>query len=555
VGDKRVAAQGGRFSPCSTAATVPCIRPYMRDFHQPRRSPAIAGEAMAATSHPLATLTAIEVLRGGGNAVDAAIAASALLCVVEPQMTGIGGDCFVLYSPRAGLPKALNGSGRAPAKAQVTWYADRGIKEITSRSPHAVTVPGAVDAWLTLHAAHGTKEWATLLQPAIGIAETGMRLAPRVAFDFAYAHAQFEHDADAAKILKPNGKLPGVGDTLKLSALAATLKRIARAGRKGFYEGLVAQDIVAKLNAVGGLHTLEDFAAHRSEWVTPISTNYRGYDVFECPPNGQGLAALMMLRVFAGYELGEGKLSEADRIHLLAETAKAAYAERDTVFGDPAAVNVPVERLLSEEWARIVRAAIRMDRAGTPASLEFAEHKHTVYLCVVDRDRNCVSFINSLFDEFGTGIMAPQSGVLLHSRGKTFRTVPGHPNAIAPNKRPLHTIIPGMLMKGGRAIMPFGVMGGHYQANGHAHYLSQILDRGLDPQAAAEQPRSFAIDGILQLERGITEDIANDLARRGHKVIRPEKPLGGAQAIWIDHASGTLTGGSDPRKDGMALGY
>jgi gamma-glutamyltranspeptidase / glutathione hydrolase len=555
VGDKRVAAQGGRFSPCSTAATVPCIRPYMRDFHQPRRSPAIAGEAMAATSHPLATLTAIEVLRGGGNAVDAAIAASALLCVVEPQMTGIGGDCFVLYSPRAGLPKALNGSGRAPAKAQVTWYADRGIKEITSRSPHAVTVPGAVDAWLTLHAAHGTKEWATLLQPAIGIAETGMRLAPRVAFDFAYAHAQFEHDADAAKILKPNGKLPGVGDTLKLSALAATLKRIARAGRKGFYEGLVAQDIVAKLNAVGGLHTLEDFAAHRSEWVTPISTNYRGYDVFECPPNGQGLAALMMLRVFAGYELGEGKLSEADRIHLLAETAKAAYAERDTVFGDPAAVNVPVERLLSEEWARIVRAAIRMDRAGTPASLEFAEHKHTVYLCVVDRDRNCVSFINSLFDEFGTGIMAPQSGVLLHSRGKTFRTVPGHPNAIAPNKRPLHTIIPGMLMKGGRAIMPFGVMGGHYQANGHAHYLSQILDRGLDPQAAAEQPRSFAIDGILQLERGITEDIANDLARRGHKVVRPEKPLGGAQAIWIDHASGTLTGGSDPRKDGMALGY
>ena len=527
----------------------------MRDFHQPRRSPVIAGEAMAATSHPLATLTAIEVLRGGGNAVDAAIAASALLCVAEPQMTGLGGDCFVLYSPRAGLPKALNGSGRAPGKAQVSWYVEHGIKEITARSPHAVTVPGAVDAWLTLHAEYATKDWTALLQPAINLAETGMRLAPRVAFDFALEHAQFEHDADAAKVLKPGGKLPGVGDTLKFPALAATLKRVARDGRKGFYEGSVAQDIVAKLKALGGLHTLEDFAAHKSEWVSPISTNYRGHDLFECPPNGQGLAALMMLRVFAGYDLGEGKLSDADRIHLLAETAKAAYAERNAVFGDPAMVKVPVEHLLSEEWARAVRAAIRMDRAGTPTSLEFAEHKHTVYLCIVDRDRNCVSFINSLFDTFGTGIMAPQSGVLLHSRGKTFRTVPGHANAIAPNKRPLHTIIPGMLMKGGRAIMPFGVMGGHYQANGHAHYLSQILDRGLDPQAAAEQPRSFAIDGVLQLERGISEDMANDLARRGHKIVRPEKPLGGAQAIWIDHANGSLTGGSDPRKDGMALGY
>ncbi|MDE2228260.1 MAG: gamma-glutamyltransferase [Alphaproteobacteria bacterium] len=527
----------------------------MRDFHQPRRSPAIAGEAMAATSHPLATLTAIEVLRAGGNAVDAAIAASALLCVVEPQMTGVGGDCFVLYSPQAGAPKALNGSGRAPAEATVSWYAERGFKEIPARSPHAVTVPGAVDAWTVLHAEYGSKDWAELLQPAIRLAETGMRLTPRVAFDFAFAHAQFEHDADATKVLKPDGKLPGVGDTLTFPALAETLQRIAEHGRKGFYEGPVAQDIVRKLTALGGLHTLDDLAAQRTEWCTPISTDYRGHGVFECPPNGQGLAALMMLRVLAGYELGEGKLSDADRIHLLAETAKAAYAERDTVFGDPRLVKVPVERLLSEDWARDVRTGIRMDRAGLSSALEFAEHKHTVYLCIVDRDHNCVSFINSLFDEFGTGIMAPGSGVLLHSRGKIFRTTPGHPNAIAPGKRPLHTIIPGMLMKDGRAVMPFGVMGGHYQANGHAHYLSQILDRGMDPQAAAEEPRSFAIGGVLQLERGVSDAVAAELARRGHTVVRPEKPLGGAQAIRIDHATGTLTGGSDPRKDGMALGY
>ena len=527
----------------------------MRDFQQPRRSPAIAGEAMAATSHPLATLTAIEVLRAGGNAVDAAIAASAVLCVAEPQMTGVGGDCFVLYSPRAGVPKALNGSGRAPAKALASWYAERGFTEIGSRSPHAVTVPGAVDAWVTLHAEHGSKDWAELFAPAIRLAETGVHLAPRVAFDFALDHAQFEHDADAAKVLKPGGKLPGVGDVLKYPALAATLKRIAREGRKGFYEGPVAQDVVRKLTALGGLHTLDDFAAQRAEWATPISTAYRGYDVFECPPNGQGLAALMMLRVFAGYDLGEGKLSDADRIHLLAETAKAAYAERDAVFGDPRQVEVPIERLLSESWARAVRATIRMDRAGTPAALDIAEHKHTIYLCVVDRHRNCISFINSLFDTFGTGIMAPASGVLLHSRGKIFRTAPGHPNAIAPGRRPVHTIIPGMLMRDGRAVMPFGVMGGHYQANGHAHYLSQMLDRGLDPQAAAEEPRSFAIEGTLQLERGISDEIAADLAQRGHNVARPEKPLGGAQAIWIDHASGTLTGASDPRKDGIALGY
>jgi gamma-glutamyltranspeptidase/glutathione hydrolase len=527
----------------------------MRDFHRPSRSPAIAAEAMAATSHPLGTLAAIDVLRAGGNAVDAALAAAAVLCVAEPQMTGIGGDCFVLYSPKAALPKALNGSGRAPDKANVEWFVNSGIKDITPRSPHAVTVPGAVDAWLRLHADYGSKDLAELFLPAINLAEQGVRLTPRVAFDFNLAQATVKADPDAAKVFAPGGTILGLSDNLRLPALAQTLKRIVRDGRKGFYEGEVAADMVAKLNSLGGLHSLEDFAAQTSDYVEPISAHYRGYEVFECPPNGQGVAALLMLRILSGYDLAGATYGEADRIHLHAEAAKAAYRARDNVVGDPAQVTVPVEALLSQDYAAGLRAKIRLDRAADPAIFDEVEHKHTVLLCIVDRDRNAVSFINSLFDEFGTGIMAPKSGVLLHSRGKTFRTLPGHPNAIAPRKRPLHTIIPGMLMQGGRAVMPFGVMGGHYQANGHAHYLSQILDRGLDPQAAAEVPRSFAHDGVLQLERGIGDDIAQDLAARGHRIVRQEKPLGGAQAVWIDHDRGVLIGGSDPRKDGMAIGY
>ena len=529
----------------------------MRDFQQPRRSAAVSGEAMAATSHPLGTLTAVETLRAGGNAVDAAIAAAAVLAVVEPHMTGIGGDCFVLYSPRAGAPKALNGSGHAPEKATASWYAERGFKIIPPTSSHAVTVPGAIDAWTTLHKDFGSRDWAHLLQPAIKLASDGMILTPRVAFDFDYAYRRkaFAHDADATRVFAPGGKVPGAGDRIKFPALAETLKLIAREGRKGFYDGPVAHDIVKKLNAVEGLHTLADFAAQKSDYVEPVATGYRGIEVVECPPNGQGLAALMMLRILSHYDLAEGKVSDADRIHLLAEAAKLAYAERDAHFCDPRHRAVPVAKFLGDDWAREAKSRIRMDRAGTPAALEHAEHRHTIYLSIVDRDRNCVSFINSLFDDFGSGIMAPGSGVLLHNRGKIFRTTPGHPNAIEPRRRPMHTIIPGMAMKDGKAIMPFGVMGGHYQANGHAHLVSQIFDRGMDPQAAAEQPRSFAYDGVLQLEKTVPQTVADELAQRGHKIVRPEKPLGGAQAILIDHQKGTLTGGSDPRKDGFALGY
>ena len=527
----------------------------MRDFHQPRRSAAVAGEAMAATSHPLATLTAIDVLRAGGNAVDAALAASAVLCVAEPESTGIGGDCFVLYAPKAvGKPHALNGSGRAPAKATLEWYRERGFKEIPVESAHAATVPGAVDAWFALLEAHGTKDMAELLAPAIRLAEEGVPLTPRVAFDFAHAVPKLAADPHMARTFLQDGRPPGIGDRLKQPALAATLKRMAREGRRGFYEGPVAADMVRRLNEKGGLHSLADFAEQRSEWVEPISAGYRGHQVFECPPNGQGLAALMILRVIEGFDLSAA-CSEVDRMHLVAEATKAAYRARDAFFGDPRQVRVPVEKFLSDAYAEGVRGRIDRRRASAPTFWDEPEHKDTVYLTVVDRDRNAVSFINSLFHNFGCGILAPESGVVLHSRGSIFRTIPGHPNAIAPGRRPVHTIIPAMLAKDGRAVMPFGVMGGHYQACGHASFLARLLDEGLDPQQAAEAPRSFAFQGVLQLETTIGKDVEAELVRRGHVVERPVKPLGGCQAILIDHRRGVLIGGSEPRKDGLALGY
>jgi gamma-glutamyltranspeptidase/glutathione hydrolase len=527
----------------------------MKHFQRPSRSAAVGTEAMAATSHPLATMTAIDVLRDGGNAVDAAIAAAAVLCLAEPHMTGVGGDCFVLYSPKRGLPVALNGSGRAPAAATLDWYLERGFREIPERSAHAVTVPGVVDAWFRLAADFGTREMAALLQPAIRLAEEGCPVAPRVAFDLAKASAQIAGDEVAARLFLRNGAPLGLGEPIYQPLLAATLRRIAKEGRRGFYEGPVAEDMVLRLRALGGLHTLDDFASQQSVYETPISVTYADHEVYECPPNGQGIVALMMLKALAGFDLSDQKYTEADRIHLLAEVTKAAYSARDAYFCDPVANPFDVSRYLSDEYADQTHAGISLRRSSSALVMAEVEHKDTIYLAVVDRDGNAISFINSLFAEFGCGIMAPNAGVLFHSRGSSFRVARGHPNAIGPRKRPLHTIIPGMLVKNGRAVMPFGVMGGHYQATGHAHFLSRLLRGGLDPQAAAEAPRSFAYGGHLQLEPTIGADIAAELARRGHDIVFTDKPLGGCQAIQIDSERGLLIGGSDPRKDGIAFGY
>ncbi len=514
----------------------------------------MAANGMAATSQPMATLAALDVLRSGGNAADAAIAAVAMQCVVEPESTGIGGDCFILYSRQGALPVALNGSGRAPAKATVDWYVERGIGEIGVQTPHAVTIPGAIDAWCTFNREHGTRSLAELLEPAARAAEEGYVVTPRVAADWHRAREKLR-DPVTAGLFLPGGRPPNAGDKMRNAPLAATLRRIGREGREAFYDGAVMREIVARLKSLGGLHEEEDFAAQRSNWVEPIHASYRGYEVYECPPNGQGMAALMILRTLAGYALDGDAFGEADRLHLLAEASKAAYWVRDNFICDPEHVPVDVADFLSEARAERVRRTIRLDRAMLRERWAEIEHKDTVYLCIVDRDGNACSFINSLFSAFGTGILAPESGVLLHNRGTGFRTIPGHPNAIAPRKRPLHTIIPGMLVKEGRAVMPFGVMGGHYQAVGHAHFIHRLLDRGMDPQQAAEQPRILPLNGVLQVERANPEPVVAELAHRGHEIVTLEVPLGGCQAIWIDHERGVLIGGSEPRKDGLALGY
>ncbi len=534
----------------------------MRNLELPGRSAVRALNGMAATSHPLATQTAIRILQDGGNAMDAAVAACAVQCVVEPQSTGIGGDCFVLFAPGGG-PRgdaevvAFNGSGRAPAAATAEWYQEHGIAEIERNSPHAVTVPGAVDAWSRLLEDHGTRSLGELLQPAIAFARDGYPIHERVAFDWRLEADLLARDSTAKRIFLPDGRAPAVGSVHRQPELAATLGRIAEEGRDGLYRGPVAEDIVTYLNGLGGLHTLDDFAAAGGEYVTPIKTDYRGHTVFECPPNGQGVIALQILNVLSGYDLAAMDPLSAERLHLEIEAARLAYQDRNTFVADPRQAEVPVEALLSEARAAELRAAIRPDRrlAELPPS-SLPAHADTVYLCVVDRDRNAVSFINSVFSSFGSCLVSPKTGVTLQNRGQGFVVDPAHPNGIAPGKRPLHTIIPGMLQKDGRTVMPFGVMGGQYQALGHAHFLTNLIDFDLGVQGALDLPRVFPLPpGPVDVESGVPAESVEALRALGHDIAAPAKPIGGGQAILIDWQTGILTGGSDPRKDGCALGY
>lgn len=545
----------------------------MRDFHLPGRSPAYGRQGMAATSHPLATLTAIDILRAGGNAVDAAIAASAVLCVVEPQSTGIGGDCFVLYAPAQAADSnadikngggghaaqtrvvALNGSGKSPGAATLDWYLQQGMTHMPLQSPHAVTMPGAVDAWSQIHRDYGRRAWKDLLAPAIRLAHEGYTVYPRVAHDWAQLVKKLRATEHARHWLLVDGEAPRAGSCHRQPALGRTLETIAGQGREGFYCGPVAEEIVSYLQSLGGLHSLDDWAATRAEYVSPIATVYRGYDVFECPPNGQGLTALIMLNILSGFDLTDFPPLSAQRFHLQCEAARLAYGVRDRTIADSHQADIPLEWLLSKDFAATLRAKIRLDRAMPPlADSDFPLHPDTVYLCVVDPEGNAVSFINSLFHGFGSGLVSPKSGVVLQNRGAGFVLEPGHPNAIAPHKRPLHTIIPGMLMHSGRVVMPFGVMGGQYQPTGHAHFLTNVLDYHLDMQTALDFPRVFHDGKVCQVERGIPAAVRDQLGALGHQVVPAVNPHGGGQAIWIE-ADGTLVGGSDPRKDGCVLGY
>jgi len=533
-----------------------------RDFHAPGRSAVYAANGMAATSMPQATLAALDVLRAGGNALDAAIAAAAVLAVVEPQSTGIGGDCFCLYAP-AGTGKviAMNGSGRAPAGATPEALRAAGLTAMEPLSAHSVTVPGAVAAWEALAKAHGRKGLDELLQPAIRFAEEGFHLSARVALDWSGSVGKLsKHPASARHFLK-DGEAFALGDRFVQPALARTLRAVAKGGARAFYEGEVAADIVRTLQEAGGTHTEADFATalQGAEFVEPIRRAWQGMEVFQCPPNGSGLLVLMILGMLERFGAAEGGALSVERLHRHVEAARLAYRDRDAFLADPAQIEVPVAKLTSDDYLRALSALIRDDAAmgEMPAAGEadWAKHRDTVYLCVVDRDGNACSFINSLFEGFGTGILAEGSGVMLHNRGYGFRLQEGHPNCIAPHKRPMHTIIPGMVMKDGQPLMPFGVMGGHFQPMGQTLFLSNHFDYGLDVQEALDAPRLFPRAGKVQVEHGIPLSVVDRLNRLGHECERIEKPHGGGQAILIDRARGCLVGGSDPRKDGCALGY
>lgn len=490
--------------------------------------------------------------------MDAAIAACAVQCVVEPGSTGIGGDCFALYAPADGSRiAAFNGSGRAPAAAAPSWFAERGIKTIERHSPHAVTVPGTIDAWARLNADHGRLDLADLLQPAVRYARDGYPVAPRTQRDWAEQKELLSADANARAVFLPGGRPPAVGDIHAQPALAETLLRIAEGGRDAFYQGPLAEGIVEYLRGRGGLHTLEDFAHTAGEYVEPISAEFRGYRAWECPPNGQGIIALLILNILKSSRRADEVLSP-ERMHLEIEATRLAYAQRDAFVADPAQARVPTEALLSDSHTDELRLRIDPDRARQPGATMLPRvHEDTVYISVVDADGNAASFINSLFHPYGTGLLAPESGVLLHCRGVSFEVDPEHPNAIGPGKRPMHTIIPGMLTEGERVCMPFGVMGGHYQALGHAQFLTRLLDYGYDLQEAMDLPRFFPLAGSqrVDIESAVPHNTLKALERMGHQPQAPLRPIGGSQAIWIDHDRGVLIGASDPRKDGCALGY
>ncbi|OED35638.1 gamma-glutamyltransferase [Chromatiales bacterium (ex Bugula neritina AB1)] len=531
----------------------------MRCLESPGRSPVHSTHGMAATSHPLSSNVALDILKQGGNALDAAIAACAVQCVVEPHSTGIGGDCFCLYAPEGSADLvAYNGSGKTPAAATIGWYQQQGITSIERQSPHSVTVPGAVNAWHQLNQDHGRLSLAELLAPAIGYARNGYPVSSRVSVDFARQIELLRNDRNAASVFLVDGETPAVGSLHRQPALATTLEAIAQNGRDAFYSGEIASDMVDYLNELGGLHTLEDFSSVSGEYVTPLSTSFRDYQVHQVPPNGQGIIALQLLNIASGFAVEEGKALSADRIHLEIEAGRLAYQDRSLYVADQRHASVPVEWMLSAEHAEEMRSSINPSAAlDELPQYRSPKQQSTVYISVVDKDRNTCSFINSIFHSFGSVQMAPRSGVMFHNRGESFVVEPGHPNCIDSSKRPMHTIIPGMVTRDDRAVMPYGVMGGDYQSYGHMQFLTRFLDFGMDIQEAQDMPRIFPAPGSrdVEVESTLPQSVVEALRAKGHRIVPAAIPLGGSQAIWIDWSNGVLSGGSDPRKDGCAIGY
>ena len=552
----------------SSHAQVPGDRPAPNP--RATRSVVLARNGIIATSQPLASAAGLAVLQNGGNAIDAAVTAAAVLSVVEPTMNGIGGDLFALvYDPKTKTVRALNASGRSPAAATIEEFKRRNLESIPYRGELSVSVPGVVDGWSELLAKHGTIGLDKALAPAIRYARDGYAVSEIIAHQWQGQEATLKRDPAAAATFLIDGHAPRTGEIFRNPDLASSLEQIAKGGRDAFYKGPIAKAIGDDMAKRKGLLTAADLAAHTSEWTEPIATDYKGYEVLEFPPNTQGVVALEMLNILEGFDLKSLGHNSAAYLHLLVEAKKIAFADRDAWLADPGATPPEaLKRMLSKEYGAERRKEIDPGRAARdykPLSLGSGSaapgadrpiaHGDTIYLTAADKDGNVVSLIQSIYESFGAGIVAGNTGIALHNRGTLFSMEAGHPNVLAPGKRPFHTLVPAMVMKDARPWLSFGVMGGDMQPQGHVQVLLNLIEFGMNVQEAGEAPRFRHSGTNLMIESAISPEARFGLDERGHRLTSSIGSFGGFQGILIDPATGVMMGGSDPRKDGLAIGW
>ena len=533
------------------------------------RSPVLATEAMAATSQPLATQVALEVMRSGGNAIDAAIAANAMLGLVEPTGNGIGGDIFaIVWDAKSQKLYGLNGSGRSPKSLSRQWFIDNGYEKIPSHGPLPVSVPGPVDGWFMLHDRFGKLPMKQLLQPTIDYAEKGFPVSQLIAYYWNRSVPILSEFPGFAEQFTIDGRAPKAGEIWRNPNLANTLKAIAKGGREAFYEGELARTMADYMQANGGFLSYQDLASHQGEWVDPVSTNYRGYDVWELPPNGQGIAALQILNIMEQHDLSSMSHDSAEYVHLFTEAKKVVFEDRAKYYADPAFNQLPVAQLISKDYARKRAQLIDLERAGKhyPAGNLALEQGDTIYLTTADKDGNMVSLIQSNYRGMGSGMTPPGMGFIFQDRGEMFSLEAGHFNVFEGGKRPFHTIIPAFVTQNGKPWMSFGLMGGAMQPQGHAQIVINMIDFGMDVQAAGDAPRihhtgsseptgeQMHDGGVLNLETGFPYATIRALMRKGHKIQFANGPYGGYQAIRRAE-NGVYWGASESRKDGQAAGY
>ncbi|MEE4114711.1 MAG: gamma-glutamyltransferase [Marinilabiliaceae bacterium] len=532
------------------------------------RSEVIAEYGMAATSQPLATQVALDILKKGGNAIDAAIAANAVLGLVEPVSNGIGGDLFaIIWSAEKQKLFGLNASGRSPRSLKLEYFTSKGFEKIPAYGPLPVSVPGCVDGWYEMHDMFGLMPMEEVLEPAISYARNGFPVSEVIAYYLKAGTDNLKRYPNVADVFMPGGKAPEKGEIFRNPALASTLEKIATGGRDEFYKGSIAKIISDFMKEQGGFLSYDDLARHHSEWVEPVSTNYRGYDVWELPPNGQGIAALQILNILEAYNIKKMGFGSAEYIHHFIEAKKLAFEDRAKYYADPSFYEVPVETLLSKEYAATRRKLIKPDRASRSYKAGNIEQGNTIYMTVADRDGNMVSLIQSNYRGMGSGMCPPGLGFILQDRGELFTLEEGHANVYAPGKRPFHTIIPSFITKDGKPWVSFGVMGGAMQPQGHAQIVINLVDFGMNLQEAGDAPRMRHVGssqptgelmtdgGTVNLESGIRWEVIQKLLRMGHKIQWDLGGYGGYQAIMKDHEKGVYFGASEARKDGQAAGY